>query len=148
MKKSSYVDYTKSEFFSGEEESLRKEIEASKKQTSNIIWIQEFSKKVVVITFGLYIIGEIAMFLFLWYSMKMGMGVGIDTFYSELNQTFRDVIGGYIIKSAVENSFKIAGNYLVGINNAKMKILESKLKKENKIDGNTSDEEDAYIVEE
>lgn len=130
MKKSKYTDYTKSKYFSGEEKDLQEEIDTIKKQNKNIVWVQEFSKKVVVITFALYIIGEIVMLGLLWYSFKNGLGVGIDTFYSELNQTFREVIGGYIVKSAVENSFKIAGNYFVGISNAKLKILEDKLRKD------------------
>lgn len=144
MKKSKYIDYTQSKYFSGEETDIKEEIESIKTHNRNIRWIQEFSKKVVVITFGLYIIGELAMLGFLFYSFRIGLGSGIDTFYSELNQTFREVIGGYIIKSAVENSFKIAGNYLVGVSNAKLQILETKLKNENKI----SDEEDNEFIEE
>lgn len=146
MKKSLYKDYTQSSYFSGEEKDIQAEIEANKRQTKNIVWVQEFSKKVVVITFGLYIIGELAMFGFLWYGLKAGLGVGIDTFYSELNQTFREVIGGYIVKSAVENSFKIAGNYLVGVSNAKLQILENQLRKDKKIDSNIEVEEE--IIEE
>ena len=36
----------------------------------------------------------------------------IDTFISEVHCTFRDVIGGYIVKAAAENVFKIGGSYM------------------------------------
>ena len=45
---------------------------------------------------------------------------GIDTLISEVNLTFREIVGGYIVKSAVENASKIIGNYVVGVIDAKL----------------------------
>lgn len=76
-------------------------------------WIQEFSKKIVTITFYIFVIGEIvclAMILLAYY--QMGELMFIDTFIMENNQTFRDVIGGYVIKAACENAIKIAGGVI------------------------------------
>lgn len=35
-----------------------------------------------------------------------------NTFVTEVHTTFRDVIGGYIIKAAMENVLKIGGSYI------------------------------------
>ena len=52
----------------------------------------------------------------------------LDTLISESNLTFREVIGGYIIKAATENAIKIAGSiaekYIEFIANKKYKVEE------------------------
>ena len=84
--------------------------EAAKSNMKFFQWIQEFSKKIVTITFYIFVIGEIVSIglIFLAY-YQMGELMFVDTFIMENNQTFRDVIGGYIIKAACENAIKIAG---------------------------------------
>lgn len=73
-------------------------------------WVQEYSKKIVTITFYIFVIGEIlCLGLILLAYYQMGELMFVDTFIMENNQTFRDVIGGYIIKAACENAIKIAG---------------------------------------
>ena len=131
MKKNFYKDYAKaSEFFQTDEKSLEQEIKNVEKSKKYIIWVQEFSKKIVVVTFLLYLATSIFSALLVYWSFKAGMISGIDTLITETNNTFRDVIGGYIIKSAIENAVKIGGNYFVGISDAKLKILQSKIREE------------------
>ena len=73
-------------------------------------WIQEFSKKIVTITFYMYAAGEVvSIALIILAYHQMGELMFVDTFIMENSQTFRDVIGGYIIKAACENTIKIAG---------------------------------------
>lgn len=128
MAKSCYTDYSKaSKFFSTDEENLTDDINSAKKHKDFIVWVQEYSKKIVTIVFIFYILASLlSIGVILAIAYINGEVVGIDTLLTEINQTFRDVIGGYIIKSATENSFKIAGNYLIGIYDAKLRLMEMK----------------------
>lgn len=70
-------------------------------------WIQEFSKKIVVIAFGIYILMDlISLAMVIIAYRQSGDLMFIDTIITEANQTFRDVIGGYILKAATENISK------------------------------------------
>lgn len=74
------------------------------------IWLQEFSKKVVAITFLIFIIINIFILTVIGLCyFNTGELMYLDTLISEANVTFREVIGGYIIKAAVENAIKISG---------------------------------------
>lgn len=129
MKKSVYKDYTKaSEYFTDENpELLSQEINDVEKQKKFIVWVQEFSKKIVVVIFIFYLLSSILSLFFVYLTYKQGIIAGLDTLITEINTTFREVVGGYIIKSAVENSVKIAGNYYVGICNARLKAMKEGL---------------------
>ena len=76
-------------------------------------WVQEFSKKIVTITFvifvliNLFTLGLVAFNYFTTFDL-----VYLDILLSETHLTFREVIGGYIIKAAAENSFKIVGSII------------------------------------
>lgn len=61
----------------------------------------------------------------------------LDTLITEINTTFRDVIGGYIIKAATENAFKITGSIIDRILEAKYGQYEE-----------SSEEEEEFIEEE
>ena len=70
-------------------------------------WIQEFSKKIVVIAFMIYILMDLVSLAMVIIAYKQsGDLMFIDTIITEANQTFRDVIGGYILKAATENISK------------------------------------------
>ena len=88
--------------------------------TGFILWAQNFSKKIVTIFSILYVIIIIVMVTMLTFELRIGFTDGVSTMISEINETFRIVIGGYLIKAAVENGFKITGTYLAGINKAKL----------------------------
>lgn len=80
-------------------------------------WIQEFSKKVVVITFAIFIVANLFFLgMILVQFITTNEILYLDTFISEMHSTFREVIGGYLIKAAIENAIKIGGstikNYL------------------------------------
>ena len=67
-------------------------------------WLWEFSKRVVVITAALYFISctYALVVCALWQDPT-----AIGTLISEANETFRVVVGGYMIKAGVENALKI-----------------------------------------
>ncbi len=93
-----------------------------------VSWIQEFSKKVVFITFIIFIIANV---FYLWIILSKFVVTNeisfLDTFISEMHNTFREVIGGYIVKAAVENAIKIGGNYIKGYLNSKLELENKKL---------------------
>lgn len=78
-----------------------------RREKQPVKWLWEFSKRVVVITALLYFISSIYALIVcaIWRDTAT-----IGAFISEANETFRVVIGGYIIKAGVENALKIAGN--------------------------------------
>lgn len=83
------------------------------KSLSFFNWVQEFSKKIVSITFGIFVIINLYVLIIITVSyFQTGDLQYIETLITEANQTFRDVIGGYIIKAATENAIKIAGGLL------------------------------------
>lgn len=112
------------------------EKQLSNNSNSFFIWIQEFSKKIVSITFFIYVIINIfvlAMLCLQYYnSGELGY---IDTIIAETNQTFRDVIGGYIIKAATENAIKIAGSVIT-------KYMDYRLYKKYGIETDCNDEDE------
>ena len=92
-------------------------------------WIQEFSKKIVSITFVIFVVINLFVLAAITFSyFNSGDLLYIETLLTEIHQTFRDVIGGYIIKSATENAIKIGGGVLE-------KYLEYRLKIKYKISG-------------
>lgn len=128
MKKEIYKDYTKaSKYFKDDnEELLQEEINAVESNKKYFVWVQSFSKKVVIITFGVYIILSFLSSILIWLTYRQGNVYGLDTIISEINLTFRDVVGAYIVKSGVENACKIAGNYFVGISDARLEVLRKR----------------------
>ena len=140
-----YKDYTKaSEYFN--DQNINEDIKNLEKQKKYIVWVQEFSKKIVVAIFVLYIISILFMLYMMYVGYMNGDAIGIDTFISEINVTFREVVGGYIVKSAIENAFKIAGNYFIGICDARIRALNKNFKnkdnEEEKVEENPEEEPD------
>lgn len=78
-----------------------------KREKQPVKWLWEFSKRVVVITAVLYFI-SCAYALIICAIWKDTATIG--TLISEANETFRVVVGGYMIKAGVENALKIAGH--------------------------------------
>ena len=84
------------------------------KSKTFVNWIQEFSKKIVAITFIIFVIINIFILLLILSAyITSGELHYLDTLISEANLTFREVIGGYIIKAATENAIKIAGSIVI-----------------------------------
>ena len=92
------------------------------KQRKFMKWIQEFSKKIVVVFFITYLIILAILVLVI---VKIGGSAGIDTMTTEINETFRVVIGGYIIKAAVENAIKIGSQAVLDKIDAKSKVKKA-----------------------
>lgn len=75
-----------------------------KREKQPVKWLWEFSKRVVVITAVLYFISCAYALIIcaIWQDTAT-----IGTLISEANETFRVVVGGYMIKAGVENALKI-----------------------------------------
>lgn len=120
-------DYVKeAEYFS--EKDIQTDIKSVEKTKKTVIWMQEFSKRVVTVIFLIYVAVTVFTSFMIYLSMKVtGDASMVSLLLTETNTTFRDVVGGYIIKAAVENAFKIGGNYYVGAADAKLKALKERL---------------------
>ena len=108
---------------------------ALKKSVGFLSWVQEFSKKIVAVTFLLFVAVNVfvMVLMFLQYYASGMEPSGLETLLSEAHVTFRDVIGGYIIKAASENVLKIGGGIVE-------KYLANKLQeKQMDIDCNSDD---------
>lgn len=103
------------------------------------IWAQEYSKRVVSFTFIIFLLCNVFYMLFTAISFISSGIMDIayyDTFLSEMHLTFREVIGGYIIKAAAENVFKISGGIID-------KLIEAK-----QISNNENQQENEEILDE
>lgn len=90
-------------------EELKEQLNKSKLNNPTMLnWLWEFSKKIVVGLFVIYVLT----YLFSWALILLSGMYGwniifLDTLISETNSTFKIVIGGYLIKSMAENVIKI-----------------------------------------
>lgn len=76
-------------------------------------WVQEYSKVIVSITYIIFVI--IHIYLLIMFAIEYfasGNMEDMSVLLTETHTTFRDVIGGYILKAAVENSIKISGSII------------------------------------
>lgn len=97
-----------------------KDLEKTKK---NFLWVQEFSKKIIIVIFLVYILYCIVSILLLVYSAYTGAISGFETLTTEINETFRLIVGGYLIKAGLENITKIGGNYYDNVNKIKLQKM-------------------------
>ena len=88
--------------------------ETIEKSTGFLSWIQEFSKKIVAVTFLIFVVVNIFVMIMIviQYHTSGGELQYLETLITEVHNTFRDVIGGYIIKAATENVLKIGGGII------------------------------------
>ena len=76
------------------------------KKTYN--WLIEFSKKVVVGIFIIYIVNYIICWTLSFLSGLNGWSIQyIDTFITSTNETTQIVLGGYLFKAMAENIIKV-----------------------------------------
>lgn len=105
-------------------------------------WAIEFSKKVVIGVSIIYILACIYSMVMISISYFTGSITALETLITESNETFRIVVGGYLIKSLFENVVKIGGGKV----NAYIKLKDTLLKKANNVetedDENTDNNED------
>lgn len=125
---SAHIDYSKKSKYFKNDNDIVNELTQIEKQKKYVVWVQEFSKKIVTIVFVMFVIFSFAELGLIYLSFKSGYTVGLDTIITETHLTFRDVVGGYLIKAGVENAFKIGGNYFVGVSEAKLQMLREELK--------------------
>lgn len=71
-------------------------------------WLWEFSKKVVALVTVLYLVAFIYAGVMCWQAINLAASPdALVEFIKEVNETFRVVVGGYLIKAAMENVSKI-----------------------------------------
>jgi hypothetical protein len=100
-----------------------KDVEKTKK---NFLWVQEFSKKIIVALFLMYLLYNLISIAILLYSAYRGELSGFETLTTEINETFRLIVGGYLVKAGFENITKIGGSYYDNVNKIKLaKLRES-----------------------
>lgn len=79
-----------------------------RKTVTATTWIWEFSKKVVCAVTVLYGISFIFSMIVCWKELALSYSASaLSTLITETNETFRVVVGGYLIKAGVENACKI-----------------------------------------
>lgn len=122
------------------EEDLQ-DLEKTKK---NFLWVQEFSKKIIVAIFLIYVLYNIVSIIILSYSAYIGAISGFETLTTEINETFRLIVGGYLIKAGLENITKIGGSYYDNVN----KIRLQKMREEQGVDLNDVDDDFVSDTEE
>lgn len=94
-------------------------------------WTLSFTKNVVQIAFIIFVFANIfIMSMIVANFIRFGELSSLDTLINEIYNMFIVVIGGYIIKSGVENSIKIS-----------FSVISDYLEKRNGITSDTSSEE-------
>ena len=70
-------------------------------------WTWGFTKVIVSLLTVLYFIIMIYCGFVIWFGMsKLSMVTYLDTFMTEINETFRLIVGANVIKATIENVFK------------------------------------------
>lgn len=92
-------------------------------------WTLSFTKNVVQVAFILFVIANLfIMGMIVWHNLRTGELYSMDTYIDRVYEMFIAVIGGYIIKSAVENSIRISFSV---INDYLEKKLQIQIDREN-----------------
>lgn len=88
---------------------------AKRQDNTPLYWIWEFSKKVVLITAALYFVSFAYAMVMCSKAMLLVMDTtALSTLITEANETFRVVVGGYMVKAGVENAAKIITSNMLG----------------------------------
>ena len=88
-------------------------MQRKKKEKAPLLWLWEFSKKVVTIAFLVYVATFLYSLAMAYNAMKItGDATALSTLITEFNETFRVVVGGYMLKAGGENVVKITTAYL------------------------------------
>jgi hypothetical protein len=84
------------------------ELKAIKKQNSDgLIWVWEFSKKLVLICSVLYVFSFFYSCIVMWKFLDFSC---LGTFIEQASDILRTCVFGYFVKAGVENVVKIAFN--------------------------------------
>ena len=86
-------------------------------------WTISFTKNVVQVAFIIFVIANLfIMGMIVWHYVRMGELYPMDTYIDRIFEMFIAVIGGYIIKSAVENSIRISFSVISDYLDKKLQI--------------------------
>lgn len=95
-----------------EREKLNEKLNKSKLNNPTMLnWLWEFSKKIVIGIFVIYVITYLFSWILIFTSGIYNWNISyLDTLLTETNSTFKVIIGSYLIKSMFENVMKISKN--------------------------------------
>ena len=100
-------------------------------------WTISFTKNVVQVAFIIFVIANVfIMGMITWNFVRSGELYSIDTYINEVFNMFITVIGGYIIKSATENSIKISFSVISDYLDKKLNIERENLPEPSDADSN------------
>lgn len=67
-------------------------------------WVQNFTKRIIIAVFGIFIcIDLVTLVVAIINCFNIGDSSAVNSLITETNTTFRDIVGGYLVKSACEN---------------------------------------------
>lgn len=90
---------------------MKKKIKEMFNTEKSYNWMWEFSKKVVVGIFIIYILNYLLCWSLSFLSGFYGWQISfLDVFITSTNETTQVILGGYLIKSMAENVIKIRSN--------------------------------------
>ena len=104
-------------------------------------WLIEFSKKVVFGSFIVYLISTLVIITILFLNYLHGDTTGFELFITETNDTFKVVVGGYVIKAALENVIKIGGAKYQDLIKIKHRLYKTIMTKNTGVDFINSDKD-------
>lgn len=91
----------------------RKRRRRRRKKATHLVWLWEFSKKVVATAFLLYVVSFAYVLIVAYLAITLTAdSTALTTIVTETNETFRVVVGGYLLKAGGENIAKIVTAYL------------------------------------
>ena len=100
-------------------------------------WTISFTKNVGQVAFIIFVIANVfIMGMITWNFVRSGELYSIDTYINEVFNMFITVIGGYIIKSATENSIKISFSVISDYLDKKLNIERENLPEPSDADSN------------
>ena len=100
------------------EDSKEEDIQSLKETTTKssfkfFNWTISFTKNIIQVAFIIFVIANLFIFSLIGYHyFNTGELIYLDIVVQEVYAMFVSVIGGYIIKAATENTFKIVGSVL------------------------------------
>ena len=118
-----------------ETEEIINHINNTDKKVSHMFdWLIEFSKKVVFSSFIMYLVSTTVIICIIIANRRNGDMTGFELFITETNNTFKIVVGSYVIKAALENIIKIGGGKYQELVKIKHKLYKEVMKKNTGVD--------------
>ena len=116
----------------------------AEKSIEFIDWVQSFTKRIIVVVFAIFIIIDlVTLAVAVVACFRNADSNAITILITETNSTFRDIVGGYLIKAAFEN-------VSMGIEKIVAYVVDKKIESNrpvNDLDGGVEDRDIPYNPE-